>query len=142
MQPEPETPDAELQSTPQLTIVYGPALLAYDFGPEHPFSAIRGRLTFELMRDTGLLDAPGVKVVPPVEADRDELLTFHTREFVDFVQNACAKGYGFLDGGDTPAFEGCFEAALNVVGSSLKAVELVMTGQTRYAMLPVAGSSQ
>lgn len=139
MQPEPETPDADPVPTTQLTVVYGPALLAYDFGPEHPFSALRGRLTFELMRDTGMLDAPGVKVAPPVEADRDELLTFHTKEFVDFVQNACVKGYGYLDGGDTPAFEGCFEAALNVVGSSLRAVDLVMTGQTKYAMLPVGG---
>ncbi len=139
MQPESDAIGAEPQPATQLTVVYGPALLAYDFGPEHPFSAMRGRLTFELMRDTGLLDAPGVKVVAPVEADREELLTFHTKEYVDFVQNACVKGYGFLDGGDTPAFEGCFEAALNVVGSSLKAVDLVMTGQTKYAFLPVGG---
>jgi acetoin utilization protein AcuC len=134
MQPEPDA-----KPTPQLTLLYGPALLAYDFGPEHPFNATRGRLTVELMQETGLLAAPGVQVVAPVEADRDDLLVFHTREFVDFVQNACVKGYGYLDGGDTPAFEGCYEAALTVVGGSLKAIDLVMTGQTRYVFMPVGG---
>lgn len=123
----------------QLTVVYGPALLAYDFGPEHPFSSLRGRLAVDLMREVGLLDAPQVQVVPPVEADREELLIFHTKEFVDFVQNASVRGYGYLDGGDTPAFEGGFEAALTVVGASLRAMDMVMTGQTSYALLPIGG---
>lgn len=143
MQPEPESIELNAEDKPpsprQLTVIYGPALLAYDFGPEHPFSAIRGRLTLDLMREVGLLDAPQVQVVAPVEADREELLIFHTKEFVDFVQNASVRGNGFLDGGDTPAFEGGFEAALNVVGGSLKAIDLIMTGQTRYALLPVGG---
>jgi acetoin utilization protein AcuC len=143
MPPEPEAAEVNAggtEPTPkQLTVIYGPALLAYDFGPEHPFSAIRGRLTLDLMDEVGLLAASQVQVVAPVEADRDELLIFHTKELVDFVQNACVRGYGFLDGGDTPAVEGGFEAALNVVGGSLKAVDLVMTGQTRYAFMPVGG---
>lgn len=143
MQPEPESAElhAERKNSlrKQLTVIYGPALLAYDFGPEHPFSAIRGRLTLDLMQEVGLLDAPQVQVVPPVEADREELLIFHTREFVDFVQNACIRGTGYLDGGDTPAFEGGFEAALTVVGGTLEAMDLVMTGKTRYALLPIGG---
>ena len=143
MQPEPTAAQDKNEITPptrkQLTVVYGPALLAYDFGPEHPFSSLRGRLTLDLMREVGLLDLPNVQVVPPVEAEREELFIFHTREFVDFVQNASVRGYGYLDGGDTPAFEGGYEAALTVVGGSLRAIELVMTGQTRYALLPIGG---
>jgi acetoin utilization protein AcuC len=143
MQPETDTAEVHAGGTvpppKQLTVIYGPALLAYDFGPEHPFSSVRGRLTLDLMREVGLLDAPQVQVAAPVEADREDLLIFHTKEMVDFVQNACVRGYGFLDGGDTPAMEGGFEAALTVVGGSLKAVDMVMRKQTRYAMVPVGG---
>ena len=128
-----------MESATELAILYGPALLAYDFGPEHPFGAVRARVTMDLMEQVGLLTAPQVKLVRPVEADREELMVFHNRDFVDFVQNACVRGYGFLDGGDTPAVEGLYEAALTVVGGSLKGVEMVMRGETRYAMMPVGG---
>ncbi len=123
----------------QLTIIYGPALLAYDFGPEHPFGAIRGKLTYELMEQVGLTTAPGVRVVAPEQADNATLKLFHTPEYIDFVQNACVRGYGFLDGGDTPAVEGGFEAAKIVVGGSQQALELVMSGQSKYAFVPVGG---
>src|SRR5690349_4668673 len=128
-----------MESATELAILYGPALLSYDFGPEHPFGAVRARVTMDLMEQVGLLSASQVKLVQPVEADREELMVFHNRDFVDFVQNACVRGYGFLDGGDTPAVEGLYEAALTVVGGSLKGVEMVMRGETRYAMMPVGG---
>ncbi len=131
--------ELEPTANTQLTLMYSSALLAYDFGPEHPFGAIRASLTMELMQQTGLLTAPGVKVVAPEEAEREDLLLFHTREYIDFVQNSCAGGHGFLDGGDTPAVEGGFEASKTVVGSSLKAIERMMQGLTRYAMMPVGG---
>ncbi|HEX2914234.1 MAG TPA: acetoin utilization protein AcuC [Chloroflexia bacterium] len=123
----------------QLAVMYGPAHLAYDFGPEHPFGANRAYLTHALMQQIGLLDAPQVQLVTPVEADREDLLLFHTRDLIEFVQNACVRGYGYLDGGDTPAVEGGFEAALTVVGGTLKVVDMLMRNQTRYAIVPVGG---
>lgn len=126
-------------SQTQLVVLYSPALLAYDFGPEHPFNIIRASLTAELMEQSGLLNAPNVQLVPPYEAERQDLLLFHTGHYIDFVQNACVRGYGFLDGGDTPAMEGCFEAAKTIVGGSLKAIEMIMEGQTRYALMPIGG---
>ncbi len=133
------SPAKLLADQKQLTLVYGPALLAYDFGPEHPFGATRARLTIELMQQIGLLDAPQVRLLEPHEAEREDLLLFHTPELIDFVQNACVRGYGFLDGGDTPAVEGGFEAAKIVVGGTLRAVEMVMKGESRYAFMPVGG---
>jgi acetoin utilization protein AcuC len=123
----------------QLTVMYGPTLLSYDFGPQHPFGATRVKVTLDLMQHVGLFEAPQVKIVEPEEASREDLLLFHTREYVDFVQNACVRGYGFLDGGDTPAIEGGFHAAKMVVGASLKAIDMIMNGETRYAMVPVGG---
>lgn len=123
----------------KLAIVYGPALLDYDFGPEHPFSAKRSVLTFELMKACKLIEQPEVGVVPTYEADDDDLYLFHSREHVNFVRNACIRGYGYLDGGDTPAVQGGFEAAKTVVGSSWRVTEMVAKGETRYGVTLLGG---
>src|SRR5689334_6611581 len=119
----------------KLALAWGSALLNYDFGPEHPFGSARAGMTISLMEEVGLLARPDIITLPVSYASRDDLLLFHTRELLDFVQNACVRGYGFLDGGDTPAFEGLYEAAVSVVGGSLKGVEVVMKGETGYAVM-------
>jgi acetoin utilization protein AcuC len=48
-------------------------------------------------------------------------------------------GEGFLDFGDTPAFPGIFDAAMSVVGTTLRAGEMVMSGRCRRAFVPIAG---
>ena len=123
----------------RLAVYYGPALLEYDFGPQHPFGSGRARLTYQLLEAVGLIEQPNVTLRPPVSADKDLVCLFHTKDFFDFVQNACVRGYGFLDGGDTPAVEGGLEAAMTVVGTSCEAVEAIMRGETDYAFTIVGG---
>ena len=53
---------------------------------------------------------------------------FHTPAYVDFVRERSASGSGFLDAGDTPAFRGVYEAAADVVGATLSAIEAIMQG--------------
>ena len=57
----------------------------------------------------------------PRAATDEELRCFHTPEYVEFVRERSASGSGLLDGGDTPAFRGVFEAAAAVVGATLSA---------------------
>ena len=75
----------------------------------------------------------------PRRATRAELEQFHDPGYVEFVIARSATGEGFLDGGDTPAFKGVFEAACDVVGASLVAAEAVMDGRARRAFVPIAG---
>ena len=72
-------------------------------------------------------------------ATREELETFHTPAYVDLVRERSASGHGYLDAGDTPAWRGVYEAASNVVGATLNAVDAVMAGQARRAFIPIAG---
>jgi acetoin utilization protein AcuC len=44
-----------------------------------------------------------------------------------------------LDGGDTPAKKGIYEAAVSVVGATLVGVEALMSQQARRAFIPIAG---
>jgi acetoin utilization protein AcuC len=67
------------------------------------------------------------------------LLSFHTPEYIDLVKERSITGQGFLDGGDTPAFRGVYDAAAVVVGATLNAADAIMSGQCRRAFVPIAG---
>ena len=91
-------------------------------------------MTFELMKATGLLESANIKVASPRYAKDQELRLFHNLDYLEFVRGMSDLGSGFLDSGDTPAFEGCYEASALAVGASLTAVDLVMSGQVTHAM--------
>ena len=80
-----------------------------------------------------------LRIVDPRVAERDELESFHRREYVDLVVRKSAEGRGYLDVGDTPASKGIFEASSLVVGGTLLAVEEIMGGRARRGFIPIAG---
>ncbi len=123
---------------PQTRIVWSPALLGYDFGPQHPMAPLRLDLTFRLARDLGVLDAPGVEVVGAEPADDDVLATAHDRAYVDAVRRAsttgeCEDGRG-LGTADDPVFDGMHEASARVVTGSVEAARAVWKGPARHAV--------
>jgi acetoin utilization protein AcuC len=75
----------------------------------------------------------------PRRASVDELLLFHTPEYIDKVSRMSKEGRGYLDEGDTPALPGIFDAASDVVGTTLAAVDAVMHGEAKRAFVPIAG---
>jgi acetoin utilization protein AcuC len=120
-----------------VAVVAGEAIGRYGFGNGHPFGSDRQECFVRELASQGL--AGEVLHHPPRTATRDELISFHTPTYVDFVQQKSVSGEGFLDGGDTPAFRGVFEAASAVVGATLVAVESLMSGASRRAFVPIAG---
>ncbi|HLT89725.1 MAG TPA: acetoin utilization protein AcuC [Woeseiaceae bacterium] len=119
-------------------LVYrGSALARYGFGDGHPFGPDRHDVFHAELAAAGLPDA--VRYAEPRRASVDEIALFHTPEYIDFVSRKSAEGHGFLDGGDTPAFPGVFEAAADVVGTTLAAVDAVMRGEAASAFVPIAG---
>lgn len=120
-----------------VVVVAGDAIARYGFGNGHPFGPDRlGHFVREL-RAQGLEER--LDVVPPRAATDAELLAFHTPAHLERVRRRSSCGEGYLDGGDTPAFPGVFEAAGAVVGATLVAVEALMTGACRRAFVPIAG---
>ena len=69
-------------------------------------------------------------------ASREELEWFHTPAYVDLVRERSASGFGYLDAGDTPAWRGVYEAASNVVGATLNAVDAVHERQRASRIRP------
>jgi acetoin utilization protein AcuC len=120
-----------------VTVVAGDAIARYGFGNSHPFGTDRHEHFMRELTAQGLDGA--VRLVAPRMASDAELTLFHTPAYVDFVQRRSVRGDGFLDGGDTPAFKGVFEAAGSVVGATLVAVEALMSGAAARAFVPIAG---
>jgi acetoin utilization protein AcuC len=86
------------------------------------------------MKSVGLLSSPNVRVSEPREATREELQLFHDQEYLTLVKDVSKSGGGLLDMGDTPGFKGCYEASALATGASLRAVDLVMSGEVTHAM--------
>jgi len=119
-------------------LVYkGDAIAAYGFGDPHPFGRDRHDV---FHRELAAADLNGtVRYEPPRRATVDELHLFHTAEYIDKVSRMSHEGRGYLDDGDTPALPGIFDAASDVVGTTLAAVDAVMAGRAKRAFVPIAG---
>ena len=116
-------------------VAEGKELLLYAFPPPHPFTSERVRMFWKELRSTRLK----VERFQPVKAGKGLLGLFQSKEHIKFVELASRSGYGALDQGDTPAFEGIFEAAQYAVGSTTAAVRKVMEGELVHAFNPVGG---
>ena len=119
-------------------LVYkGEELAAYGFGDPHPFGTDRHDVFHRELMEAEL--DPGIRYMRPRRASVDELLLFHTPEYIDKVSRMSKEGRGYLDEGDTPALSGIFDAASDVVGTTLAAVDAVMHGEAKRAFVPIAG---
>jgi acetoin utilization protein AcuC len=73
------------------------------------------------------------------EATDEEILLAHTPEHLKMVREADARGTGFLDYGDTPAWPGVLRRSRLAVGGTLAATRLVASGSIARAFNPAGG---
>jgi acetoin utilization protein AcuC len=121
----------------EVAVVLGERLARYGFPEGHPFGPDRYGAFVREFQQRGLESR--VQVLEPRDALIGELQLFHTPEHIRFVMERSQAGNGWLDGGDTPAFRGVFEAAQCVVGASLTATEWILDGSHRRAFVPIGG---
>ncbi|MEC9374861.1 MAG: acetoin utilization protein AcuC [Pseudomonadota bacterium] len=112
-------------------------IASYGFGQEHPFGQDRHDVFHDELERSNLSDQ--VVFTKAFHASKDELLSYHTDEYIEFVKKSCSNGLGFLDDGDTPAIKGLFESASYVVGATLSMVNAIMAQQARFAFVPIGG---
>jgi acetoin utilization protein AcuC len=119
---------------------------AYDFGPSHPLRPDRVLLTYDNIRRLGLIEADGVREVSSTPATDEQIAAVHDADFMEAVKGidsgALPERAGFeygLGTGDNPIFRGMHDAAAAVCGASLKAAELVASGEATHAFNPAGG---
>ncbi|MGH2683060.1 MAG: acetoin utilization protein AcuC [Actinomycetota bacterium] len=125
-------------------LVYGPELLTYDHGPQHPLRPLRVMLTRELIAAYGLLELKTVTEKSPRVATDEELHLVHTPRYVDAVKRTAELSPGELGRfgfgpGDNPTFPGMHDASAQVAGASIVAAEAVHSGRAEHAFSPAGG---
>jgi acetoin utilization protein AcuC len=129
------------------------ALWSRGFGEGHPLRPERLKRTYDLLTAYRAFDVPGSHLVEPRPATREELLLFHTTEYVDAVErlsaapslpgerndsSALARRYGFHPD-ETPAFAGMFETEGLKVGVGLVGTEMIAEGRAQVAFSIAGG---
>ena len=119
--------------------VYDDVLSGHVMSDTHPLRPIRLKYTYELLEAYGAFNAPNAQVVEPRRTTEEEILTFHTPDYLRAVQSF-SRGetslspapYNFGPG-DNPVYEGIYEAASWSTGASVRAAELVILGEADVA---------
>ena len=123
----------------QAAFLYTDAFSRFDYGANHPLKPFRLRLTYELIRACGLLGENDPRLIEPSPASLDDLLAFHTRDYLDALQasnggvpapNAGSFGIG---PGDNPAFPGMYDWSALIAGATLRAAGMVDDGEVPVA---------
>ncbi|MES9976315.1 MAG: acetoin utilization protein AcuC, partial [Candidatus Thiodiazotropha sp.] len=87
-----------------VTIYFGETLGRYGFGDGHPFGPDRIQAFWKETLKQGL--DKQVSIATPQLCSEQVLLPFHTQAYINRVKIQSESGHGYLDAGDTPAFEG------------------------------------
>ena len=118
-------------------IVYNPIFLQHD-QPGHPENAKRlESIIFEL-KEKELLKK--VLLIESRLAEINEIAICHTKEYLEYVNDFCDKGGGYLDP-DTYSNKYSFTAASIAVGSSIDLTKAVIKGELKngFALLRPPG---
>ncbi|WP_349408169.1 acetoin utilization protein AcuC [Pseudalkalibacillus sp. SCS-8] len=119
--------------------IFSDQLLTYKFSNKHPFNPLRFKMTYELLREAGILQDD--QIVKPRKATDEEIKLIHNEDYVNAIKLA-GKGqlptsqessFG-LNTDDTPIFEDMHEASAWLVGATLTAVEQVFEGGSKKAL--------
>ncbi|HEX6488531.1 MAG TPA: acetoin utilization protein AcuC [Candidatus Dormibacteraeota bacterium] len=132
----------------EVALVWGEAFMAYRLAEDHPLQPLRVKLTVETIERLGLIEH--AELLPPRQADDDEIALVHDAGYVELVKALSAPGgeagvplgtqlmHGFGTA-DNPVAEGMHEACAYIVGGSLVAAEVVHSGRALHAFNPAGG---
>ncbi len=119
-------------------VIYGPASLDYDFGPEHPLTPRRFGPSIELLRSVGASE-----FLAPRMATDAELRRLHTADYIhtvrSFDHHPLRPPEAGIGPGDCPPFDGIHEASATVAGGSIEAIDRILAGDVEHAFHPGGG---
>ena len=125
----------------RVAFIYDDILTRHVLSNDHVFVPARLRYTYELLEFLGAFGLLNSTIHPPRSALLEELLSFHTKEYVEAVRflsenNRSIDGtkYNFSFDGDNPIYKGMFESALLTTGASIVAAEELMQGRADIAV--------
>ena len=119
--------------------IYSDSLSKHTLSETHPMKPVRLRYTYELLEAYGAFDAPNVSLVSPRAASNDELLWYHSPEYIAAVRRLNEGDFSVdqhrfnFGPGDNPAYQGIYDASALSTGATLTAVELLLSDEVDAA---------
>ncbi len=119
--------------------VYADNLSRHVLSEGHPMKPVRLRYTYELLDAYGAFETPYARLVEPRQATEEEVLTYHSPEYLRAVQSLSRGETGLnqrrfnFGPGDNPFYDGIYEASSWSTGASLKAAEMLVSGEAEAA---------
>jgi len=129
----------EIKMGRQAIFLSSPEVWERGHGIVHPLKPERLKRTFRLLEAYNAFQVSNVDILTPEPASDDELMLFHTKEYLEAVK-ALSRGeisipagrYGFGPG-DNPVFAGMYETERLKAGSSLMGARLLFRGECDVA---------
>lgn len=125
---------------PHVSYHYNPAVSRYHYGVKHPMKPFRLMLTDHLVIAYKLYEH--MDLYQPRPASRDELLRFHSDDYINFLQRVTPENsHKFVSelpkfniNGDNPVFEGMYDYCSLYAGASLDASHKIISGASDIAI--------
>lgn len=114
-------------------IVYDPSYLLHEQSVTHPERRERLSYTLDQLEEEGIFDLPGIACIKPVPATREEVLSVHSSEYLQFLEEASVRG-GIIDA-DTIIPKNLIHDALLAAGGAIAGADAVLNRQVRNAFV-------
>jgi len=116
----------------KIGIAYDEEYAKYDLGEGHPFRGDRFINAIRFFREQGVFSLPGVFMLHPVSASKEDLLRVHDPDYVDLIYRLAAAGRPYDI--ETPVSPQILEALMLIVGGAIEAGKSVFEGKTNRAI--------
>ena len=114
--------------------VYHSDYLKHDPGVWHPEKPERLTAIVKRIKDAGFWEQ--LVHLDPSPATAEQVQYVHEKDYIQAVQDFCARGGGLMDL-DTGVSRDSFHAALLAVGGAIKAIDAVMSDEVRNVFAAV-----
>jgi acetoin utilization protein AcuC len=117
----------------------------YHYPEQCPFKTERAAMTKAILKSHALYEGDNREEVAPIAATEDEVLSFHTPEYIKTLKRVST---GKLDERDlfaglgteeTPVFHDLYDYAVLAAGGSITAAKLIIDGKADIAFNPSGG---
>jgi acetoin utilization protein AcuC len=131
--------------TQQAIFIHSDEIERFHYPAQSPFKTERAAMTRSVLRSRGFYTGDGRTEVPPINATVDELLCFHTKEYLDALQRVSSGRIDAQDlfmglgTADCPVFQQLFDYARLAAGGTLTAARQILAGHAHIAFNPSGG---
>ncbi len=125
-------------------IIWSDQFTKYNLGEGHPMNARRLDIPYQLYKSLDFLNNPSFVEYTPVEASEDDILRYHSKNYIKMVKSLSKAGDGYygrygLGTGDCPVFPEMHESSSLIVGGTLEGIKRIMNKDVHQAFSLMAG---